>query len=210
MNKFFSVVLFLTLALDSAMAQETGDSARAGARTETVDSASVFTDFSCVVKDRNKVEVRWAADSVDAGNYFVVERSNDGNRFETVGALMVAGTAPEYELTDNAPNSGSNYYRVKYTAKNGRPAFTKTARVILSQAAAFRFYPNPVDKLLIIQTDHAVFVQIVSSFGEVRISKQVQPGVQVINVAALEKGNYLLRVSDKESNRDILEQLLKN
>ena len=45
----------------------------------------------------------------------------------------------------------------------------------------------------------------------VRISARVLPGVQVINVSALEKGNYLLRVTDQESsNRDMLEQLIKN
>jgi hypothetical protein len=31
----------------------------------------------------------------------------------------------------------------------------------------------------------------------------LQPGIQVINVSSLEKGVYVLRVTDKESNRAI-------
>jgi hypothetical protein len=34
--------------------------------------------------------------------------------------------------------------------------------------------------------------------------------VQIINVSALEKGGYILRVADKESSHVVFEHLLKN
>ncbi|HXB44865.1 MAG TPA: T9SS type A sorting domain-containing protein, partial [Puia sp.] len=80
----------------------------------------------------------------------------------------------------------------------------------LSGNEGFKFYPNPVDKLLIVQIGSVASLQILNSAGTVLLSKQLQSGVQVINVSSLEKGEYLLRVVDKENNRFVLEHLLKN
>jgi hypothetical protein len=211
MNKLFWLSLPAILCCFTAASQlESNDSTLNRVQAVIEGKDSLIMHFACVVKDHSKIMLQWKADSIDEGNYFVVEHSNDGNHYETVGALKVSGNQSEYELIDDAPFGGSNFYRIRYTGKTGQPAYSRTLQVVLSQNTAFKFYPNPVDKLLIIQTDHRVVIQILSSVGAVLISKQLQPGVQVINVSTLEKGNYLLRVTDKESNRDMLEQLLKN
>jgi len=44
----------------------------------------------------------------------------------------------------------------------------------------------------------------------VLLDKQLQPGLQVINVAMLQKGNYYLRITDKQNNHDMMEHFLKN
>jgi hypothetical protein len=44
----------------------------------------------------------------------------------------------------------------------------------------------------------------------VRLSKRLQSGIQVINASSLERGVYIIRVTDKESNRSISAQLVKN
>ena len=80
----------------------------------------------------------------------------------------------------------------------------------LSGDVDFKFYPNPVDKLLIVRTEHTVDIQILDPSGTVLLSKRLQSGLQVVNVSALEKGVYVLRVTDKESNRAISRQLVKN
>ena len=74
----------------------------------------------------------------------------------------------------------------------------------------FKFYPNPTDKLLIIRTGHAIDVQILDASGASRLTRQIQAGIQIINVSSLEKGNYVLKVADRESNRVVSEQLVKN
>ena len=211
MNRLFVLTLTTFLYCLSVFGQQpTNDSTLTKPSLLTSNRDSLFINFSCLKKDDYKILLQWKADSTEEGDYFVVEHSNDGVHFETVGALKGMNNITGYELTDNAPFSGSNFYRVKYLAKMGDPEYSKTMQVTLSQNAAFKFYPNPVDKLLIVQTDHPASIQILSSLGVVRISSQLQQGVQIINVSALEKGHYILRVTDKESNRDILEQLLKN
>jgi hypothetical protein len=170
----------------------------------------VFINFSAVVKDLNKVCLQWDVDSAEEGDYFIIERSTGGSQFETVGALRKDGNSNHFELNDMAPPNGSDVYRIKYSDQVGRQAYSKAIPLSLSGDVDFKWYPNPVDKLFIIRTEHAVDIQVVDAIGFIRVSKRLQPGIQVINVSALERGVYTLRVADKESNRVISNQLLKN
>ena len=211
MNKLFWLTSIAFVYSFAGVAQQpVNDSTVSRQQLPVAGSDSLFVNFSCTVKERNKIWVQWVVDSVQEGGYFVIERSGDGDHYETVSALKTANHITQYELTDNAPFNGSNSYRIKYTGMTGQVSYSKALQVSLSQNGAFKFYPNPVDKLLIIQTDHSMELQIMSQAGVVRINRVLQPGLQVINVSMLEKGAYLLRVTDKENNKDILEQLLKN
>jgi hypothetical protein len=171
---------------------------------------SVFVNFSATVRELNKVWLQWDVDSAEEGDYFIVERSTDGIHFDNIGSLRKEGNTNHYELNDLAPPNGSDLYRIKYLAREGRSVYSKAIPLSLSADIDFKFYPNPVDKLFIIRSEHAVDVQVIGAAGVIRLSKRVQPGVQVINISFLEKGLYILRVADKESNRIVSHQLLKN
>jgi hypothetical protein len=173
-------------------------------------SLPTFVSFTAVVRESNKVLLQWDVDSAMEGDYFVVERGQDGSHYETIGALRSTGTRDRYELTDIAPPNGPNFYRIKYTGQSSRFFYSKAMQLSLSGEVDFKFYPNPVDKLLIVRTEHSIDIQVLDAAGSVRISKRLQPGIQVINASTLERGVYILRVTDKESNRAISQQLLKN
>ena len=74
----------------------------------------------------------------------------------------------------------------------------------------FRFYPNPVDKLLIIRSPHPLSVQVMDGYGAIWFTQEVDAGMQIINVSVLQKGNYILKATDKSTNTVISEQLVKN
>lgn len=190
-----------------ATAQEAPDTVRA-VRAESVDSAAVR--FSCQLQGRGQILLEWTADSVTEGDYFIIEHSADDQQFQTLGAIRGINGQNRYQISDNAPFGGSNYYRLKRMGLRGQVLYSKILRQSSSAAASFRFYPNPVDKMLIIQSDHAIDIQVLSPMGALRLSRAIQPGLQVINLSALEKGTYLLRISDKENKTDRMEQLIKN
>jgi Secretion system C-terminal sorting domain len=171
---------------------------------------SLFVNFTATVKESNKVWLQWDIDSAEEGDYFIVERSPDGSHYETIGAIRQTGSTTHYELTDGAPPNGSDFYRIKYSAPTATPAYSKTMQLSLSGEVDFKFYPNPVDKLFIVRTEHSIDLQVMDASGAVRLNKRLQPGIQVVNVSSLERGVYVLRVTDKESNRAISHQLLKN
>ncbi|GGB11122.1 T9SS type A sorting domain-containing protein [Puia dinghuensis] len=172
-------------------------------------------NFTAVVKEPTRVVwLQWDADSAKEGDYFIVERSqgdhDHNHQFETIGALRSTGTRGHYELTDQAPPNGSDFYRIKYAGSTGPAVYSKTMELSLSGDVDFKFYPNPVDKLFIVRTEHSIDLQILDQAGNIRASKRLQPGIQVIDVSTLEHGVYVLRVTDKESNRAVSQQLVKN
>lgn len=186
------------------------DSAMGHVDSGELANTGVFHQFTGAVKEFNKVLLQWDVDSVEDGDYFVIERAMDGTHYETIGALRKTTGSDHYELTDSGPPNGTNFYRIKYTGQSGRMAYSKPVQLSLSGEVDFKFYPNPVDKLFIIRTEHAVDIQVIDGSGGVRISKRLQPGIQVVNASSLEHGIYVLRVADKESNRVVSNQLVKN
>jgi hypothetical protein len=205
-----SVAFFCCFAGVAQQKSEPTDSAVELQQSPADGEASVFVSFSAVVKDLNKVSLQWDVTSAVDGDYFIIERSADGSRYETVGALRKEEHSNHYELLDIAPPNGADLYRIRYTSADGRLVYSKTAQVSLSSTVDFKFYPNPVDKLLIIRTAHPVDIQIIDAGGSIRVVRRLTPGIQVINISSLERGTYVLRVADKESNRIISSQLLKN
>ena len=212
MNKIFCVTFFITLMSFQAMAQgalESDTSGLSGSGSLSEQSCRLI-NFSCEIKNRNTVGLYWKADRIGAGDFFIVERSYDGIRFETVGILKITDTSTQYRLMDNSPLNGTDFYRIKYSGKKGNMGYSKMLQVNLSEDVDFKFYPNPADKLLIIRTGHNIGIQILDVTGSIRINREFQPGLQVINVSSLEKGSYVLKIADKESNRVVSEQLFKN
>jgi hypothetical protein len=173
-------------------------------------TAAVFVDFTAATRDGNKVSLEWDTDSIGDGDYFVIERSPDEMHYETIGVVKATPGTRHYSMIDGAAPNGSDFYRIKYTVQTGAAVYSKTRQLSLSGAVDFKFYPNPVDKLFIVRTEHNIDLQVIDAAGAVRLSKRLQAGIQVINVSTLEKGVYILRVTDKESNRAISHQLLKN
>jgi len=172
--------------------------------------SAIFQDFTATPNGSNRVLLKWDADSAVDGNYFVIERSPDDSHYETIGVVRVTAGTDHYEIMDAAAPNGSDFYRIKYTARTGAPVYSKAMQLSLSGAVDFKFYPNPVDKLFIVRTDHTIDLQIIDASGMIRVSERLQAGIEVVNVSSLEKGVYILRVTDKESNRAVSRQLVKN
>lgn len=191
--------------------QQTGEPADSSIKQMTaVEDGKMFTNFSAAIRDINKVWLQWDVDSAGDGDYFIIERGTDGEHFETIGALRKTGNSNHYELTDLAPPNGIDHYRIRYAGQNGKQIYSKAVQLSLSGDVDFKFYPNPVDKLFIIRTEHSIEIQVIDATGSIRLYKRLQPGIQVINASTLERGIYVLRVADKESNRIVSSQLVKN
>jgi hypothetical protein len=211
MKKFFWLTQLMVSFCAVALAQQAAGSSDSAADPRHITGhGPLFASFSGSVRDFNKVGLQWDADSAGEGDYFVVERSSDGVHYETLDALRSATGRSHYELTDIAPPNGVDFYRLKYRAQDGGAIYSKTLQFSLSGDVDFKFYPNPVDKLVIIRTEHVIDIQVIDALGISRLSKRLQSGIQVVNIAFLEKGAYILRVADKESNRIVSNQLIKN
>ena len=171
-------------------------------------SGNAFTSFQAQIRD-NKIFIQWEVDK-DSAEYFTVERSVEGKTYETIGIMKATENGMKYEFADEFPSRGQAFYRIRFTAKNGTELYSQPAMVLVPGATFFKFYPNPADKLLILRADGPVDVQVVDGFGKQRITKSLSGGPQVIDVSFLEKGVYILRITDKVSGRQQFDKFLKN
>ncbi|HSZ84933.1 MAG TPA: T9SS type A sorting domain-containing protein [Puia sp.] len=208
MKKFFWLTSIVCLCCFVVTAQQESDSTKENISIDEADS--LFSNFSYTIIDDNKILLQWQADSINADDYFVIERSEDGNNFETIGAIKKTTNNIQYEVADNNSISGYNFYRIKYVGKSGKFFYSKSLQISTSKNFSLKFYPNPVDKLLIVETDHPMNMQVLNSLGVMRLNVQLHQGLQVIDVSTLDRGTYILRIIDNDHNRNILQQLVKN
>ncbi|GAC1588841.1 MAG: hypothetical protein NVS3B8_02750 [Chitinophagaceae bacterium] len=148
------------------------------------DTASLpLQDFTVTEKDKKTI-LRWKADSLPAAeSFYVVERSNNGIDFSLVG-ITKSTNRGWIEFLDESPPKGKIFYRVKLST--GQTSFySEMVAAIPSADVSCKFYPNPVDKVLIVRSEAAVDLLISDNFGKPLISDKFPAGLKVIDVSAL-------------------------
>jgi hypothetical protein len=176
----------------------------------SAEAGSLFSFFT-VTPQNGQALLRWSAPPVKSEDFFIIEKSMDALHFEILSARDASvGLDSVYSMVDNAVGSGIIYYRIRISGKDGQEHFSKTVNMCAAPSADFRFYPNPVDKLLIIRSSHPLSVQVMDGSGVIRFAQEVEAGMHIVNVSALQKGNYILKAMDKANNTVVSEQLVKN
>lgn len=178
--------------------------------TAVPDSAIYLTDLVAAIKERSKVILNWRMVNSNTAGFVAVERSSNGRDFEVISVIKQSPSGIWYEWIDDAPAKGRNVYRVRFAGKQGAVQYSKTIPAIIAGDISFRFYPNPVDNILIIRSEFTLDVQIIDPNGKVRLTHNKLQGLQTLNVASLEKGMYILRISNLTTGITSQERLLKN
>lgn len=171
---------------------------------------STNLELSYVLKDKSRIVLSWKLKNNISVDYLTVERSLNGKDFEAVAILRFPISRGQQEWIDEASLPGKNYYRIRGSGRSGEQFFSKTILVNRAAGNSFRFYPNPVDNILIIRSDIPLDVQIADATGKVRINQPFIQGLQTINVSKLEKGIYVLRLTNRITNTVTQEELIKN
>jgi hypothetical protein len=176
----------------------------------TVDTSSFIADLSLNVRENSKVVLNWKQPEDTTFKFAVIERSSGGRDFEVVAALKQSDIKPENEWTDEAPARGRSLYRVRFSGKDGQPLYSRVVSALIAGDISFRFYPNPVDNILIVRSESVLDLQIVDAIGKQRINLSNLQGLQTVNVSSLEKGVYFLRINNHTTGLLTQEKLLKN
>jgi hypothetical protein len=173
------------------------------------DSNKIVTDFTSRIADNSKVVLSWGANGTLPA-FFAIERGDNGKNFEIVSVLSNLGKQSVFQWTDDSPIRGKSYYRIRYAYKQGDSLYSKTLPISIAGYVSFKFYPNPVDQILIVRSDAPLDVTITDANGRLRISQARVQGISPINVSSLEKGVYLIRFINRLTNVMTQEKLMKN
>jgi hypothetical protein len=179
--------------------------------SDSTDTSSFVTDLTLNVFENAKVILNWKQPKDTTFTFASIERSNGGREFEVVAVIKQSDIKPENEWIDDAPARGRSLYRVRFSGKDGfQQAFSKSKEALVAGDISFRFYPNPVDNILIVRSEAVADIQILDATGKSRISINNLQGLQTLNVTALEKGIYFLRINNHTTGLLTQEKLMKN
>ena len=203
------LVYLICLLVHVCMAQDEATGFPA-ASVFAVDTSSFVTDLSLNIRENSKVVLNWKQPEDTSFKFVVIERSIGGRDFEVVAVLKQYDIKPDNEWVDDAPAKGRSLYRVRFSGKTGQPLYSKIVSALIAGDISFRFYPNPVDNILIVRSESTIDLQIVDGVGKQRLSVSNLVGLQTINVSSLEKGIYFLRINNHATGLLTQEKLLKN
>ncbi|TAH04208.1 MAG: T9SS C-terminal target domain-containing protein [Sphingobacteriales bacterium] len=151
------------------------------------------------VRNNQAVVINWKSAEEINSKDFTVERAADGRNFTAIASVAAKGTASAYSITDNAPVTGNNFYRLKMTDKDGRFEYSKVVKVNFSKSFSVRITPNPASTLInvaVFNAADAVTVQLIDGTGKV-VKQQRLSNLQQntsIDVQGLAKGIYTVKL----------------
>ena len=198
-----ATVFFLTSGIRQARAQQT-----------TASSTTPFLLLSFTGQTAPDInELSWTMEDETNAQYFVIERSADGNDFDSIGMVQALNNQEQlsYSFTDNHILSGYSYYRLRELDQMGVSRYSKiiilkNTPVSSGSSAGLQVYPNPAVSLLnytiISPSADEVTVQVYTLSGVMISTQQFQiptGGAQhSLIVSNLRSGNYFLHISSKQ------------
>ncbi len=151
-----------------------------------------------IAKEKNGVAINWSTAS-EVNNYgFIVERSNDSRRFDSIAFIPSSGaSAHQYKYVDNAPSAGENYYRLKIIATTGQTTYSEVRNILYPVTKSISLFPNPVNNVLHIQSGNVltkatlritdmsgkiVLANSISGIGDHSVQVKLVPGMYVATI----------------------------
>jgi len=153
-------------------------------------------------RDANSVELNWANNTGDKNDYFVVEHSTNGVDFEAITEEASASDVELtfYNVTDDSPAIGENFYRIQLIFNDGTNRYTEIKEVTWNELTDFELYPNPAANVVNINLAEVagqdVEIRTIDQLGRTVSVEQTQATVtpHQLNVSDLKNGRYMVLV----------------
>ncbi|OUJ71213.1 hypothetical protein BXP70_22290 [Hymenobacter crusticola] len=152
----------------------------------------------------SRVVITWSTTNEVEVNHFVVERSEDGSLFSSIGTVSANNNVGNnsYRLVDGRPFHETSYYRLKMVDDDGSFAYSAVESVDgkLLAVDPITVYPNPAQSALQVTypaTEEASYLEIITASGKIvkRISIDPHSTTASVDIASLPSGIYILHYS---------------
>ncbi len=196
-------------------------------RFKIVMAPAVVLAVNCTKFDASligkKVKLSWSTGCEVGAKNFVVERSANGINFSKMDSVEAKNivTGASYQLFDNQPINGKNFYRIRSNDKAGRFTYTSIALIQLNGKKDIQVIPTVIDN------KHFTLTLNQQPLGKYNLSLSNVAGQQVfqtsVNNAGLSsthqidlsngvvpRGIYHLSVTDELGNKQNIRLLINN
>ena len=142
------------------------------------------------------VALNWATATEKNNDRFEVQRSADGQSFQTIGTVKGQGNSSnlrEYAFTDSRPITGQSYYRLRQVDIDGSSAFSSVVAVQTRTETAV--YPNPATNVVVLPaTLGPVRYRVLNAVGQTLLSGNAT-GNDRLDLTTLNKGVFFLEMT---------------
>jgi hypothetical protein len=163
-------------------------------------------------KQTSSVDLQWINNTSYKNDRFIVERSADGVNFEAITEVADYNSDDDrawyYNLVDEAPAIGNNFYRVKVLYKDGSFEYTNVKNVYFFEAPDFELFPNPaINEVFVNLAKYQgkdVTITIQDNFGRILQQmeyEQLSEDFTRIDLEAFKNGSYHIYIRTKEGLR---------
>lgn len=155
--------------------------------------------FKATLVKNASIMLTWVTASEMENSHFEIEKSINGMDYEKIGRVEGNGTTWEmqfYEFTDNSPQNGVNYYRLKQVDIGGTFEYSNIITYKQSENVKITVAPNPIQQnseLKIITADDSMFDIMIYDING-RIVKTIYKANQ-LTIDDLEEGLYIYHIS---------------
>ncbi len=161
--------------------------------------------FDAIINAEKKVDLTWKVKN-NSDNLFEIERSQDNQNFRKISS--VAGFPEKdniYRLTDQQPEIGINYYRIKSYDAEGKYTFSETKSVVVEDPENRKIvvYPNPAyDHITIeplIDNIKKATLEIFDVSGRIKKTIELEEGFKQfdIDIRDFVEGTYFVNIKIK-------------
>ncbi len=165
-----------------------------------------LVDFSGIVTNNTDI-LSWKTLNEINNDYFTVQYSQDGIRFENIGT--VDSKAKEgnsnmplnYNFTNPNPVNGSTFYRLEQVDIDGKIWYSEIislTRKLISNS--IRIYPNPTSGDFIIESELPLKISITDMKGQTVFEKNQSTGTAVKLYHA---GLFIIKLTDEQGQQSI-------
>ncbi len=170
-------------------------------------------------KNDNKVVIDWATESELNNEKFIIERSEDGRIFKSIGEVAGNGTSyeqKEYHFIDENPLQGFNHYRLKQVDFDGGHAYSKIVIVDFEQKGnGIKVFPNPFNGYLHLVplgssgdfSDGFMEISLRSTSGKLMKKVEANAENNTIDLQDIPSGIYLLEI--RLGGKKFIQKLIK-
>lgn len=148
-------------------------------------------------------KINWTTELEINTSHFIVERSTDGRTWYSIANIAAKGNSTnkvDYEVYDNAPVRGINYYRLRQVDKDGKFELSGVRNALFDSRNTVEIAPNPAKDFInlyigkINSAQKAASVQLLNAAGKVvYTTTSTQSHIQ-INTMSMAKGLYFVKV----------------
>jgi hypothetical protein len=158
-----------------------------------------LTSFEAQAKSLG-VNLNWATATEKNNDRFEVQRSANGETFQTIGTVKGQGnssSARSYSFTDSRPLAGLAYYRLRQVDTDGKASFSPVINATWMDEKAFAVYPNPSAGFITLPgTLGAVQYRVFNVVGQTVLSGQAA-GNDRLDFTTLKKGTFFLELTSE-------------